>query len=218
MIGLFFLSFGMGFTGAVVPGPLFVANFQHALAVGWTAAIWLITGHALAELLLLIGVRLGFGGALTRPAVTRVIGIIGGLVLFWFAGLMIFSPPPKEIVHGTALAVGALIGQGFLISIVHPYFYIWWGAVGIGLISDQALRHGPLAWPVFYIGHILADFTWYVAAALLVALGGHFLSPTNHHTLIVACGVIVALLGVIFIVRALRDINLAQRRKDTAEI
>lgn len=48
-----------------------------------------------AELLLLIGIRVGLGRVLQRPAVTRGIGLIGGVMLLYFAwGMVTFTSSP----------------------------------------------------------------------------------------------------------------------------
>ena len=62
----------------MVPGTLFVLVVNQALLTGWQAGVWIITGHAVAELLLLLALRVGLGRVLQRRAVTRVIGLVGG--------------------------------------------------------------------------------------------------------------------------------------------
>jgi len=162
MIGVFLMSLLAAFSGAIVPGTLLALVINQALAGGWLAGVWIITGHALAELALLLALRVGLGGVLQRKAVTRVIGLAGGAVLLYFAWGMVAAARGGLVgtVGGTAsapMAVGVLILQGAVVSVLNPYWLLWWAAVGVGLVATQSAKHGGRAWPVFFTGHILAD-------------------------------------------------------------
>ena len=85
------VSFLVGLSGAVMPGPLFAIAIQQALIVGWTAGFWLINGHAIGEIILLFLIRYGAGNFLTRPVISKIIGIVGGVVLLYFAYNMIYT-------------------------------------------------------------------------------------------------------------------------------
>ena len=200
----------VAFSGAIVPGPLFAVTLEQALRVGWTAGLWLCLGHLLAELALVAAIAAGLGGVLRKPLITRGVGLLGGLVLLYFAWGMITSAPPAAsgaTPHApvVAMSMGMLIGQGILLSVTNPYWHLWWATAGIGLIAQQTGKHGPRAWAAFFIGHELGDFIWYVAVSTLVALGGNFLNPTFHHGLILVCGIGIAVLGVLFLLRAIRS-------------
>ncbi len=207
MLGVFLLSLLAAFFGAIVPGPLFALTLNQALLVGWSAGFWLIVGHMLVELALLGALRLGLGGLLQRPVVTRAIGLVGGLVLCYFAWGMLATGFSGHLAtrdaRAPAMSIGMLVGQGALMSVANPYWELWWATVGIGLIASQTARFGARAWSVFFLGHTLADFLWYMAVSTLTALGGTFLSPAMHLGLIAVCGFGVAVLGIVFIARQL---------------
>ena len=183
MIGLFFLALTVALSGAMVPGPLFAVTLQQALTVGWSAGFWLVCGHVIAELVLLAILRVGLGGILQRPMVTRAIGLVGGVVLLFFAWGMItviFSGVVEtpQLAHTVMrMSDAKLVGQGVILTIINPYWYLWWAAVGVGMIGVQVSKHGQRAWPVFFVGHSLGDMLWYVTVSLLIALSGKFLSP-----------------------------------------
>jgi len=204
VIGLFFLSLFVGFSGAIVPGPLFAYAVGQALTFGWMAGIWLSVGHVTAEVILVLCLRAGLGAFLQRPMVIRCIGLIGGGVLLYFAWGMLTMPIAAAIPHKTAVISPGMFGlcwKGMLLTLVNPYFYLWWATVGMGMISTQAAKHGTKAWGVFLCGHGCADIFWYVGVSITLAVSGSFLSPTIHHAIIVIAGIGVALLGVIFILR-----------------
>ncbi|HEX2951555.1 MAG TPA: LysE family transporter [Armatimonadota bacterium] len=207
MIGIFILSLLVGFSGAIVPGPLFALTLKQALYVGWSAGLWLSIGHMIAELALVIGLKAGLGRILQRPLVTRIIGFVGGIVLLYFAWGMIAVLFTTQSLHATAsghtapLTITSLTIQGIVLTVVNPYWYIWWATVGVGLIGAQVKSHGERAWPAFFIGHSMADYVWYIAVSMILAFSGSFLSPAVHRGLIAICGVGVAVLGIMFIFR-----------------
>jgi len=212
MISVALLSLLTAFSGAIVPGTLFAFTVNQSLLVkgmaGGMVGVWLITGHALVELALLLALRLGLGSFLQRKRVIGAIAMVGGLVLLYFAWDMVRLALVGQIAtgqarHAAALSPGMLVVQGALLSVLNPYWHLWWATVGVGLITTQAQRHGARTWPVFYVGHITADFIWYVALALLVAISGQMLDPSLHRGLILACGIMLGVLGILFIARPL---------------
>ena len=86
---LLVLSFVTGFSGAVMPGPLLVAVIGNTSAHGFRAVIALITGHALLELLIVIGLIFGLQAVLARPRVRGAIGLVGGAALVWMGREML---------------------------------------------------------------------------------------------------------------------------------
>lgn len=208
MIALAALSLLVAFSGAVVPGPLFAVTLQQALVVGWTAGVWLMIGHMLSELALVGCIRLGLGGVLQRPAVTRLIGLIGGAVMLFFAYSMfdqVLHWHPGALHGHAAMSTGTLIGQGMLLSVLNPYWLLWWATVGIGMISGHVNKLGGRAWVVFFLAHELADYLWYIGISLIVALGGTFLNATLHRGIIFTCGLGIAVLGILFMLKPLRE-------------
>jgi len=204
MIALFFLSLFVGFSGAVVPGPLFAYTVGQALAFGWMAGVWLSLGHVMAEVLLVLGLRAGLGDFLQRPKTVRVIGLLGGAVLLYFAwGMLTMHVTAVVTTNGAVISPGVfgLLVKGMLLTLVNPYFYLWWATIGIGMITTQADKLGPSAWGVFLCGHGLADVIWYVAVSVILAVSGSFFSPVIHHAIIVTAGIGVAILGMVFIVK-----------------
>ncbi len=205
---VFFVSLAVALSGAVVPGPLFAMTLYQARLVGWSAGIWIIVGHLLAELAVVALLYAGLGAALKRPVVTRVIGLVGGAVLLYFAWEMartaLLSGALAGAAGGNALSALGLVGQGLVLTLLNPYWYIWWATAGVALIAAQSARHGGRAWPVFFSGHILGDYLWYQLVALLIAVSGRFLSDGTFRGLIIACAAGVAALGMWFIIGAAR--------------
>lgn len=205
MIGVGLLSFLVGFSGALIPGPLFAVALGQALQGGWTVGLWLTVGHMMSEAVLIGTLYAGLGRQLQRPMVTRIIGVVGGAVLLYLSvGMLQTAHDLTEhptAVNAPALSVLSLILTGVLLTVTNPTWYIWWGTAGVGLIGGQLRRHGARAWPAFFVGHTLADYLWYIAVTAAAGLGGALLSTRLHQGLIVACALGVVVLGLLFLIR-----------------
>ncbi|MHB9131681.1 MAG: LysE family transporter [Armatimonadota bacterium] len=205
MIAVFFLSLLVGFSGALMPGPMFAVTVQQALLVGWSVGLWISIGHVLAELALFVALRFGLGDLLTRRTVTRVISVVGGAVLLYLAWGMFQTALHGVLAHGAsakgAMTYGKLIGQGAILSLTNPTWHVWWATVGIGLIASQIAKHGRRAWPVFFVGHTLADFIWYVGLSTIIAMSGSFFNERLHRGLILLCAAGVTAIGVKFLLQ-----------------
>lgn len=76
-------AFVVGFSGAMVPGPLFTLTVAETIRRRWLVGIPLIAGHAILETLLVVGLTAGLGTFLVQPAVMATIGLVGGAMLWW---------------------------------------------------------------------------------------------------------------------------------------
>jgi threonine/homoserine/homoserine lactone efflux protein len=219
MVGTFFLSMLVGFSGATIPGPLFAFTIRQALLVGWTAGLWLMVGHMIAEAALVTGLRYGLGRFLQRPLVTRVIGVVGGVVLLYIAWGMIATAAGGNVSiiedKHAALTPPGLIAYGFLVTVTTPAWHIWWATAGMALVTAQVEKRGGLTWPVFFFGHSMADYFWYILISVLVSAGSSFLSPAVHRGIILFCGIAIAIIGVYFLVRpAVEWVRRTQQKAD----
>lgn len=58
---------------------------------------------------------------------------------------------------------------GVLLSAVNPYFIIWWAVVGFSLIMSSYESFGITGICIFYVGHILADISWYGFVSIIIS-------------------------------------------------
>jgi threonine/homoserine/homoserine lactone efflux protein len=91
LAGIFFSSFIIAVSGALMPGPLLTVTISESARRGFWAGPMIIAGHAILEILLLATITFGLAEFITRPAVIGAIGILGGLILLWFSLLMLKS-------------------------------------------------------------------------------------------------------------------------------
>ena len=205
LVMLFLMSFGIGFSGAMMPGPLLTVNIAEATRRGfWTGPI-LIIGHAIAELVVVIALAVGLLQVINSEAAFKAIGLIGGLALILMGAMMFYDMYRGKLAFGgTQAARGSklLIGKGITTSLSNPYWFVWWATVGSALLT-KSLSHGFAGPTVFYIGHILSDLVWYSIVSFLISAGKKFLAGKPYYILLSLCALFLLYIGVTFIVDAL---------------
>ena len=203
--GILVSSFLVGFSGALMPGPLLAAVVANAAASGLAAAEALVAGHALLELAVVVAVARGLGSVLRRPRVTRAVAAVGGLTLLWLAWGMIQDGLAQRVVAEGAGpgASGAPVVVGAVVSASNPYWLLWWATAGASYIA-LSLARGAAGLGAFYLGHILSDFAWYSAVAAAVVAGRSLMGPTVYNAAVVVAGLFLAAMGAIFLRAAWR--------------
>jgi len=85
LLGIFFSSMGIGFSGALMPGPMLSVCIAESYKKGFWAGPLIVLGHSLPEFALMVLFSLGLNKFVTNDTVTGIIGIVGGLFLGWLA-------------------------------------------------------------------------------------------------------------------------------------
>src|SRR5712692_8155136 len=73
----------IGFSGAMMPGPVTALVVTETARRGFIAGPLITIGHVLLELAMVIALFFGLGDLLKQNVVAGAIGIFGGLVLLW---------------------------------------------------------------------------------------------------------------------------------------
>lgn len=199
---LFFTAFIVGFSGAMMPGPMLTVNINESIKRGVQAGFWLVLGHAVLELALVIGLILGLSTVIQNKLVTAVISIAGGGFLLWMGWDMMKCALKGTItlnleVTGESKAPGPFL-SGVLTSLSNPYWSLWWATIGLGFLTT-AQKSGGMGIGAFFTGHILADFTWFGAVSFAVVKGKKFMSDRIYRGIITVCGGFLLFLGVKFL-------------------
>jgi len=195
-------AFLVGFSGAMMPGPLLTATIGEAMRRGWLAGPLIALGHAILEIAVLLLVVWGLGRYLEERLVIGILGLVGGAVLLWMGwGMMRGAVQAVDRMNGmmasTKVDVRGPIRVGILTSLSNPYFTLWWATIGLNYAAT-ALQQGTLGLGAFYIGHISADFVWYTFVSVAVASGRRWCSPVIQKWIIILCGLLLILLGLWF--------------------
>jgi threonine/homoserine/homoserine lactone efflux protein len=92
-----------------------------------------------------------------------------------------------------------IVGKGILISLANPYWYIWWLSIGAAfMIKSVKFSVGGVS--SFYVGHILADFIWYLFIGFIISTGRRFFNQKVYIAILIVCSLFLLYLGVKFIV------------------
>ncbi len=97
LAAIFVTSFGVGFTGALMPGPLTTLAVRESMQRGFWAGPLLAAGHTLIELALVVGLALGLSHFLVEEPVKAGVGIAGGLFLLWMGVHIATSPAEPSL-------------------------------------------------------------------------------------------------------------------------
>ena len=210
LAGIFGSSFLLGFSGALMPGPVFAAVVAGAAAAGFWYGPAVVLGHGLLELATVVVLARGLGSVMARPAVTRAIAAAGGLTLLWLGSQMVLDGLAQRgpIDLSQVAPVGVMpVALGAALSATNPYFVLWWATAGATYVA-LSLRHGVVGPAAFYTGHILSDLVWYTLVAAVVASGRTLLGEAvrgPYNVVIAAAGVFLIVMAAVFLRTAVRS-------------
>jgi threonine/homoserine/homoserine lactone efflux protein len=201
-------SFLVGLSGAMMPGGLLIVNINETIKRGLFGGVLAITGHALTELLVVIGLSLGLGSFLGRPTIVGTIAIIGGALLAWMAVGTAKTSRVAELAitdgsgasHDDAPASNRFgsLTAGILATISNPYWILWWTSVGATYVA-MTMEQGSAALGAFYIGHIASDYSWYFLISLALVTGKRLISQQVYRGLLLVGSIFLGILAVYFI-------------------
>lgn len=219
LVGLFASAFIIGLSGAMAPGSLLAVGISEALRSGFWAGPLITLGHALLELVMVILLLLGLGQILSYSLVLGVIGLLGGVMLLWFARATWSTAAQSQSIlelqkAGSTLTATStaritqrdclrIVGAGVAASIANPYWILWWATVGAAYVA-AAVNYGPLGTIIFYGGHIASDFAWYSLVAWTVASGKKLISDRLYRNVMYVCSGLLFLLACYFLQLGLR--------------
>ncbi|MGE3857166.1 MAG: LysE family transporter [Dehalococcoidia bacterium] len=215
------VAFFVGLSGALSPGPLTVLAMREGARRGWWAGPFATAGHAVAEGVTIVLLALGLSAYVGPDSpLTTAISVVGGLVLVWMAWGTARAVPTASLAERAASAAGG-VGRaatrgasfeafrtvaplGIAVSVVNPYWLVWWATVGTKLTVDS-LHLGWSGPAAVFLGHILSDLLWLTFVAALVGSGSRWLGDRAYRGLLGACAVFLLVLGVLFTVNGLRS-------------
>lgn len=204
-MALLLTSFGVGLSGALMPGPLLTVDIAESTRRGfWTGPI-VTGGHAIAELAVVILLALGLSELLASKTAFTVIGLLGGAALILMGAAMLHDIVRRKISFNPdqpGSSSGLLVGKGITASLSNPYWFVWWATVGSAFLS-KSLSHGPAGPVVFYVGHIMSDLVWYSLVSFMISIGKKLLAGKPYYVLISLCALFLLYMGVRFIIDAL---------------
>jgi threonine/homoserine/homoserine lactone efflux protein len=197
-IQVFLLAFALGLTGALAPGPTFVATVNASISGGWTTGPKVMLGHMLAELALFI--LIVFGLAAVALPYTPVITVIGGIALVIFGALTLGGSRNVSIQNTPSGIVTNPYLTGLVTSLANPYFWLWWLSIGSAMVI-AGLEGGLVLAGIFLVGHWCADLGWYTLVSYGISRGTVFLSDRTYQIIMALCGIFLVLFGAYYLSR-----------------
>lgn len=209
---IFIFSFGMAIGAVLSPGPVTTTIISQSPRLGWITGPLVSVGHALIELLMVLLITFGLSGILGAPAMQIAIAILGGLLLLWMGGNMLYGALkgklrlPQRSEAGEKLDYGKMLGIGIMTSLTNPFWYAWWmTAAAVYLLQARAVG----LWPVmgFYLGHVSADFVWNTSLSTAISGGKKFMTNKVYSGLISACSLFLIYLAIKFLMTGIKGIT-----------
>ncbi len=205
-------SFITGFSGALVPGPVFIATVVESTRRGYSAGPLIVLGHIIAEAVTIAALGLGLSLVVGTPLVRVVIGLVGGVFLI-LTGVDILRFARKaslqqvNIGEGFSLLRFGTIVAGILTSASNPYFLLWWVTVGNSFTLEGLRLAGLLGVVVFAFSHWMSDLVWYTFVSTSVHTGRKVMGDRVYRILLITCGLFLIGISLMFIVEGLTSLS-----------
>jgi threonine/homoserine/homoserine lactone efflux protein len=194
----------VGFSGALVPGPVFVAVVSQATKRGIVAGPMAVAGHATLETITATLLWLGLGIFLASSLMKTLVGLLGGAFLLWMSfGLLRFAKK-ASIQTSVQEASVALVRHnpivvGIITSAINPYFYFWWATIGNDFMIRGFEVAGLIGIVVFVLSHWMSDLTWYTFISGSIHGSRRLITDKIYRTILRVCAIILLGLGILFL-------------------
>ena len=197
-LSIFFVSFIIAFSGALMPGPLLTAVISESMKHGQKTGPLVILGHAILEVVMITLILFSLHQLSYSFMLMKMIALVGACMLLYNGIAMMVSVRDLKLeFKADATASRGLVLTGITMSLSNPYWMVWWLTIGLGLVL-AAQQAGLAAIGIFFLGHISADFIWYTAISMMVSRGRNYLSQNVYRSIIFICGLAIVAFGLYF--------------------
>ena len=202
-------SFVVGFSGALMPGPMLVAVILQSTKKGYLTGPLVVVGHAALEAGTIIALFFGLSTIIGSTTARIILGILGGGFLLWMGFDLVKHAKEAslrlEVEGGQAklLRYGPIL-SGIATSAMNPYFFLWWALVENGFIWQGMAIAGVIGIATFAWAHWMSDLSWYTLISLSVYRGKRLLSNSAYRLILAICGIFLLAVSIEFIHNGLR--------------
>lgn len=184
-------------SGVMSPGPLTAFLIARGRQSPW-AGIRVTLGHALAEVPLIIALYAGLQPFFEIQGIREGVSLLGGGVLLYL-GSGVFKNFRASAPEGNSVLECNSLTGGILLTLLNPYWILWWLTIGASLIS----RTSEFGWFAGLAGmifvHLLADGVWAVFVTWSSNQGSRMISETGWMRIEQGCAWVMLGFGVFFI-------------------
>lgn len=186
-------------SGALFPGPIFIATVLQGLRQGAKAGLMIATGHMIVELMLVLIIAAGVTTILFYNQLTLIITIIGSLALIVFGSMQVVGSLKKK--NNDALSPNTGFGHnsliiGLLFTSLNPYFITWWFTVGLKLVLDAFILASWLGVLVMFFSHVWMDYAWLTFVSYTAGKGGERVLRKWIRPIVVILSALLVVLGI----------------------
>ena len=199
------LSLGLvvGFSGAIIPGPLLAFTVFDTSRKKKITGPRIILGHAIWESVIILIILLGFGGLITQNILA--IYILGGVALAAI-GISMIRSKGKEISMEKSKVNSSFIG-GIFYTAFNPTQPLWWATGGLALLLTGLEMMSIIGVFVVTAGHWLADLIYYSFVSFAVKRNEQHIVP-HQKAIAIVLGVFMMLLGTYFLIQSIQQLLL----------
>lgn len=191
-------------SGVMSPGPISALSLGEGATCGTRAGPLISTGHALTEAVMVAALGIGLSGVLQHRLIAGIIGVVGGAFLLWMGYDLVVKGRHRRLRLAAAedppqrAARPGLLSAGALLSVLNPYWLLWWATVGSATLL-KFLPYGLVGLAVFYLSHVSLDYGWNTFLAAVGSSGRRVMPERVYRGLLMACGLFLVLMGGYFI-------------------
>ncbi len=196
MLYLLLLGFIVGLSGALIPGPLLVYTIAESLRKGWKTGFYVIVGHAIVEILIMLLLLAGVSALMTSELFVKAVSLLGGAFMLYTAYGLVRS---RWTLQGRKAVTYGTVTGGILFTALNPSFPVWWATAGTRLLLEGVKTAGLTGALLVFIGHWGADFGWFMLVSSMVAKGRERVLKKYVNVLKNVLAVFLALIGAYFI-------------------
>ena len=200
----------INFMFAKSPGPVLTFTIYKSINEkrGYLSGFFIILGHATLEFVLICCLLLATSIiiAIFKIYVFLIIfGLIGGILLVSFGIFVIRGVYKKPLNLDFATIskddIKKFRGNSFLggiwVSLSNPFWTIWWAFVGLSfMINFNVSFSNPMGLLLFFLGHELGDFAWYIPISIFAYYGGRSLNEKVYKYVLIICGLFMMAFGI----------------------
>lgn len=153
----------MGWGAAIPIGPVNLEIVRRNLNHGFSDGMAFGCGACIADLVYLITLSLSALVVLEHPTALGVVGILGSMVMAWFAYLAL----SQSKIEGKPRKHGAFsLLDGFLMTLLNPYTILFWASIS----SQVSVHVKNQDASMFYagIGLLIGVFSWVLVLNLIL--------------------------------------------------
>ena len=88
-----------------------------------------------------------------------------------------------------------------MLSFLNPLFILWWGTIGLKLITD-AHQFGLIGIPIMFALHIWIDYAWMMFIGGISNKASKFITNRVYKIIMIGMSIVLAYFGILFITDA----------------